>query len=78
MPAWPRITCPACRRSVAVSPDTRHLARHDPPGPQNRRHGLPPISCIASGRLIPAGSDLLLPLWVDTAPAAAGEKLALF
>ncbi|WP_406368176.1 hypothetical protein [Streptomyces sp. NBC_01546] len=78
MSAWPRITCPACRRSVAVSPDTRHLARHDPPGPQNRRHGLPPISCIASGRLIPADSDLLLPMFEDAEPDPADEKLALF
>ncbi|MFE9219599.1 hypothetical protein ACFYN3_24995 [Streptomyces lavendulae] len=53
------------------------MARHDPPGPQNRRHGLPPISCIASG-LIPAASDLLLPLWEDTKTAAAGEELQLF
>ncbi|MGW6842274.1 hypothetical protein [Streptomyces sp. NPDC054958] len=78
MPAWPRITCPACRRSVAVSPDTRHLARHDPPGPQNRRHGLPPISCVASGRLIPGDSDLLLPWWEEPERQAADGKLALF
>ncbi|GAA3375558.1 hypothetical protein [Streptomyces racemochromogenes] len=77
MPSWPRITCSACRRSVALSPDTHHLARHDPPGPQNRRNGLPPISCIASGRLIPANSALLLPLWVDDEPAT-DKKLALF
>ncbi|MER7123640.1 hypothetical protein ACFQL8_30665 [Streptomyces goshikiensis] len=78
MSAWPRITCPACRRSVAVSPDTRHLARHDPPGPQNRRHGLPPISCIASGRLIPADSDLLLPMFEDAGPEPAAKGLAPF
>ncbi|MGW2038709.1 hypothetical protein [Streptomyces virginiae] len=78
MPSWPRITCPACRRAVAVSPDTRHLARHDPPGPQNRRHGLPPISCVASGRVIPPGSDLLLLLWEESEPAAADGELALF
>ncbi|MEU8466285.1 hypothetical protein [Streptomyces sp. NPDC029003] len=54
------------------------MARHDPPGPQNRRHGLPPISCIASGRLIPTASDLLLPLWEDTKTATADEELQLF
>ncbi|MFI5638290.1 hypothetical protein ACIA8H_12835 [Streptomyces goshikiensis] len=54
------------------------MARHDPPGPQNRRHGLPPISCIASGRLIPAATDLLLPLWEEAEPGAASGGLALF
>ncbi|MFF4498252.1 hypothetical protein [Streptomyces sp. NPDC001546] len=73
-----RARCPQCGKSAAVSPRTRHLARHDPPGGQDRRGGLPPVSCAASGRYIPQGSDLLLPIFEDTKPTADGEDLALF
>ncbi|MEU9857275.1 hypothetical protein [Streptomyces sp. NPDC047974] len=70
-----RARCPQCGKEAAVSPITRHLARHDAPGGQDRRHGLPPVSCAASGRFIPQGSDLLLPLWVEPAPTEKNELL---
>ncbi|MER6517577.1 hypothetical protein ABT246_11995 [Streptomyces sp. NPDC001553] len=62
----------------------RRQPRHAPPGPARPARTPEPAPrppsdlCIASGRLIPANSDLLLPMFEDAEPDPADDKLALF
>ncbi|MFB7353478.1 hypothetical protein [Streptomyces gardneri] len=66
MPAWPRITCPVCRRSVAVNPDTRRIADHKHPRPRERALDL--VLCHGSERKVELGGVMFLP-FEETEPA---------
>ncbi|MGW3371729.1 hypothetical protein [Streptomyces hydrogenans] len=63
MPAWPRIICPACRRRVAVNPDTRRIADHKHPRPRERALDL--VLCHWSEREVELGGVMFLPFEED-------------
>ncbi|MER8047125.1 hypothetical protein [Streptomyces sp. NPDC094032] len=63
MPAWPRITCPVCRRSVAVNPDTRRVTDHKHPRPRERALDL--VLCHGSEREVELGGVVFLPFDED-------------
>ncbi|MFI6411843.1 hypothetical protein [Streptomyces sp. NPDC050585] len=71
MPAWPRITCPACRRSVEVNPDTRRIADHKHPRP--REGALDLVLCHGSERDVELGGVMFLPF--EEAEPAMEEML---
>ncbi|MFG2232250.1 hypothetical protein ACGFNX_19920 [Streptomyces sp. NPDC048723] len=77
MPAWPRINCSVCRRSVAVNPDTRRVVDHKHPRPRHRELDL--ILCHGSERQVELGGVLFLPFGEEVrAGKPQGETPRLF
>jgi hypothetical protein len=63
MPAWPRITCHVCRRSVAVNPGTRRIADHK--HPRLRERALDLVLCHGSEQEVELGGVMFLPFEED-------------
>lgn len=71
MPVWPRISCPVCRRSVAVSPAARRIADHKHPRPRERALDL--ILCHGSETSVELGGVPFLPFREGGAHVGRGE-----
>ncbi|CAL9401381.1 MULTISPECIES: hypothetical protein [unclassified Streptomyces] len=74
MSAWPRISCPVCRRSVAVHPDTRKVVDHKHPRPRARALDL--VLCHGSERVVELGGVMFLPF--DGDGETDGDEPVLF